>query len=68
VIRTTGAALGAQIAAAIVIGAGVIEPGIPAEEGFTSAFVLGCVAALVALAATVAIPRRVADPLASVEA
>ena len=63
VCRITGSALGAQVAAAIVIGGGIIGPGFPAESGFTLAFVLGLGAALVALAATVAIPGRTDDPL-----
>jgi predicted MFS family arabinose efflux permease len=63
VVRTTGSALGAQIAAAVVIGAGVVAPGLPAERGFKHAFVLGAIAAVVALAAAAVIPRRLADPL-----
>ena len=59
----TGAALGVQVAAAAIMGAGVVPPGIPAEGGFTGAFVLGLIAALVALAATSAIPARRGDPL-----
>jgi MFS family permease len=62
VCRAAGAALGAQVAAAIVIGAGIVEPGFPADSGFTGAFVLGLAAALVALGAAAAIPSRVADP------
>ena len=63
VCRITGSALGAQLAAAVVIGAGVVESGFPADRGFTGAFVLGLIAAMVALAATVAIPTRAGDPL-----
>jgi MFS family permease len=63
VSRSIGAALGAQVAAAIVIAAGLVPPGIPAERGFTGAFVLGLVATLVALAATRATPARRVDPL-----
>jgi MFS family permease len=62
VSRSTGAALGTQIAAATVIAAGV-SSGYPIERGFTGAFVLGLVAALVALTATAAIPPPRADPL-----
>ncbi len=40
-----------------------MEPGFPAESGFTGAFALGLGAALVALAATVAIPGRADDLL-----
>ena len=63
VIRAIGAALGIQVAAAIMMAAGVGPPGFPAEHGFTGAFVLGLIAALVALAATSAIPARRGDPL-----
>ena len=62
VSRVTGAALGAQVAAAIVIAEGISPPGFPAEDGFTEAFVLGLAAALVAFGAAVAIPSRAADP------
>ena len=58
-----GAALGARVPAANVIGGGIAPPGVPAESGFTGAFVLGLAAAIVALGATVAIPSRAADPL-----
>jgi hypothetical protein len=37
--------------------------GFPAERGFTGAFVLGLGASMVALAATVAVPGRVGNPL-----
>jgi MFS family permease len=62
VSRTVGAALGTQIAAALVISAGVVGQ-IPADEGFTRAFVLGLIAAVVALGATAAIPAPSSDPL-----
>jgi MFS family permease len=62
VSRSTGAALGTQIAAAIVISAGVLGE-FPADEGFTRAFVVGLIAALVALGATAAIPAPSGDPL-----
>ena len=60
--RVTGAALGGQIAAAVIIGAGMTQQGLPAENGFTGAFALGLVAALAALLATTTIPRRSVDP------
>jgi MFS family permease len=63
VSRSTGAALGAQMAAAIVIGAGLLDAGVPAERGFTGAFVLALLATFVALAATAVIPGRTSDPL-----
>jgi MFS family permease len=62
VSRTAGAALGTQIAAALVISAGVAGQA-PADEGFTRAFVLGLIAAVVALGATAAIPAPSSDPL-----
>jgi MFS family permease len=62
VSRTAGAALGTQIAAALVISAGVVGQ-FPADEGFTRAFVLGLIAAVVALGATAAIPAPSSDPL-----
>jgi Na+/melibiose symporter-like transporter len=62
VSRSTGAALGTQIAAAIVISAGAFGQ-FPADEGFTRAFVLGLIAAVVALGATAAIPASSSDPL-----
>jgi MFS family permease len=62
VTRSTGAALGTQIAAAIVISAGVVGQ-FPGEQGFTGAFVLGLIAAVVALGATAVIPAPSGDPL-----
>jgi hypothetical protein len=61
VSRSTGAALGAQVAAAIVIAAGVVAAGFPAEHGFTGAFVLGLISSVVALVATTAIPAHRRD-------
>ena len=63
VSRSGGAALGAQVAAAIVVAAGLAESGFPADRGFMGAFALGLVASIVALAATIAIPARTGDPL-----
>jgi hypothetical protein len=45
------------------VAAGIVDTGFPAERGFTAAFVLGLIATLVALAATVAIPGPTTDPL-----
>jgi len=56
-MRTIGGAFGAQIAAAIVAGH-VNASGFPAESGFTTAFVLGAGALVLALAAGAAIPGR----------
>jgi MFS family permease len=62
VSRTAGAALGTQIAAAIVISVGMVGR-FPAEQGFTRALVLGLIAAVVGLGAAVAIPASSSDPL-----
>jgi hypothetical protein len=51
------------VAAAIVLAGGIGASGFPAEEGFTGAFVLGLVAACVAVAATAAMPGWGGDPL-----
>jgi hypothetical protein len=68
VSRSVGAALGSQLAVAIVTSAGMASPGVPAENGFTGGFLLGLVTAIVALAATLAIPGRLADPLVQMNA
>lgn len=68
VSRSVGAALGSQVAVAIVISAGLTSRGLPAEYGFTGGFLLGLLTAVVALAATLAIPTRDADPLMGVRA
>jgi MFS family permease len=64
VSRQAGGALGAQVAAAIVIAAGLGAGGIPADAGFAGAFQLGLVAAVVAAAVAFTIPRRATDPTA----
>lgn len=63
--RATGGALGGQIAAAVIIGAGLTAQGLPAPQGFTGSFVLGAAAAGVALVVTVTMPRRTLDPSAA---
>ena len=55
IMRTIGGAIGAQVAAALVA-ADVLASGLPAESGFTSAFLMSGVGALVALGVTAAIP------------
>jgi hypothetical protein len=61
IARTSGAAIGAQIAAAIIIGAGLVG-GLPADAGFSWAFGMAAVASAGALAAAIAIPSRRTDP------
>jgi EmrB/QacA subfamily drug resistance transporter len=58
IMRTIGGAVGAQVSAAIVSAHFVLGGRFPAESGFTDAFVMSGVGALVALAATFAIPAR----------
>ena len=64
IMRSIGGSVGAQIAAAIIAGHQILGGRYPAESGFTDAFVMSAVAALVALAATALIPRP-ARPTAS---
>ncbi len=60
IMRTVGGAIGAQLSAAIVSADFVLGGRFPAESGFTGAFVMSGVAAVVALAVTLAIPSRAA--------
>jgi MFS family permease len=61
IMRTIGAALGSQVAAAIITANTIAGTEIPAESGFTLAFTLGAVGALVALAPTFLLGRRPAS-------
>jgi EmrB/QacA subfamily drug resistance transporter len=56
IMRTVGGALGSQIAIAIVTAQTVAGTPLPAESGYTAAFALSAVGALLALAAVAAIP------------
>ena len=58
IMRTIGGAIGAQLTASIVAGHVTAGTGLPAESGYTAAFVLGAVALSVALAAASLIPGR----------
>jgi MFS family permease len=62
VSRTAGAALGAQVAAAIIVSAGLVG-GFPADSGIAWAFGMAAIASLAAAVVTVTIPTRTADPL-----
>jgi MFS family permease len=58
IMRTVGGAIGAQVAAALV-SASTVTVGaltVPAESGYTAAFVMSAVGALVALALAFAVP------------
>ena len=63
VSRSIGAALGPQIAVAVVAAAPELAPRVPVSDGFTDALRLGLVATVVALSAVLLIPKRVADPV-----
>lgn len=52
IMRTIGAALGSQVAAAIISGNTLAGTQVPLERGFTIAFAIGTVGALVALVPT----------------
>ena len=58
IMRTVGGALGSQIAIAIVTAQTIQGTRIPAESGYTAAFALSAVGAVLALAAAMAIPRH----------
>jgi MFS family permease len=64
IVRSIGAAVGAQVAAAILT-ASASGGGTPAESGFVNAFLMSAVGALVALGATMLVPRpaRSAAPM-----
>jgi EmrB/QacA subfamily drug resistance transporter len=57
IMRSIGGSVGAQIAAAILAGNQILGGRYPAESGFTDAFAMSAVAAVVALVATSIIPR-----------
>ena len=58
IMRTVGAALGSQVAAAIISANTIPGTEIPAEHGFTLAFTISAVGALVALGPTFLLRRR----------
>ena len=58
IMRTVGAALGSQVAAAIISANTIAGTDIPAESGFTLAFTISAVGALVALGPTFLLRRR----------
>ena len=58
IMRTIGAALGSQVAAAIISANTIAATEVPAEKGFTLAFTISAVGALVALGPTFLLRRR----------
>ena len=63
IIRNIGSAIGAQVAG-VIIASHVIATGVE-DSGFTLAFLLSAVGALVAAASVLLIPGRVREPVAS---
>ena len=62
IMRTIGGSLGAQIAAGIVATHRITGSTLPAEAGFTIAFVLSAAVLVLACLAALAIPRRRVPP------
>jgi hypothetical protein len=60
VMRNIGSAVGAQVAGT-VIASHVLANGLPANEGFTIAFLIGAIGAVVAAVSVLFIPARVSD-------
>ncbi|MDO8211138.1 MFS transporter [Conexibacter sp. CPCC 206217] len=57
VMRTIGGAIGSTIGAAVIAGT-VVGSGSPTESGFTTAFAISAIACLLALLASLYVPRR----------
>ena len=68
IMRSIGGSIGAQVAAAMLAGNVILGGRYPAERGFTEAFAMSAVAAVVALIAISIIPRpRRRDPVPASE-
>jgi MFS family permease len=57
VVRSVGSSLGSQLTAAILAGSVLGSTGLPSDSGYTTAFVISGVVALIAAVAAVTIPR-----------
>jgi hypothetical protein len=57
VVRSVGSSLGSQVTSAILAGSVLGSTGLPSDSGYTAAFVIGGVVALIAAVAAVTIPR-----------
>jgi EmrB/QacA subfamily drug resistance transporter len=57
VVRSVGSSLGSQVTAAMLAGSVLASTGLPSDSGYTTAFVVSGIVALVAATAAVAIPR-----------
>jgi hypothetical protein len=58
IMRTVGGAFGAQVAAAIISANTLAGTEIPLERGFTLAFAMGAIGALIAFTPTLLVRRR----------
>src|SRR4051794_23609346 len=56
-VRSVGASLGSQIAAAILTGSALVGTLLPADSGYTTAFAVSAVVAMVAAVVAIMIPR-----------
>ena len=61
VIRNIGAAVGAQVAGSVIAGH-ILASGLPSDEGYRIAFLIGCAGATVAAISVLFIPGRVSAP------
>jgi len=57
VVRSVGASLGSQVTASVLAGSAAAGSRVPTDSGFTEAFAVGAVVAVVAAAVTLLIPR-----------
>jgi MFS family permease len=60
VVRNIGSAVGAQIAGTVIAGH-VLANGLPTNEGFTIAFLIGTAGAVIAAVSVLFIPGRVSE-------
>jgi MFS family permease len=64
VIRNIGAAVGAQVSGTVVAGH-ILAGGLPADEGYRIAFLIGCAGAVVAAISVLFIPGRARSSIAT---
>ena len=67
-MRTVGAVVGAQVAAALITSRTIGQTSVPAESGFVTAFWLSALAALAALGFALLVTLRRARPHATLAA
>ncbi len=57
IMRSLGGALGAQLVASLLVGKTIADSAVPSEAAYTDAFIVGAVAAGLAMLAALAIPQ-----------